>query len=269
MSEISRFENQDGVIKLGTAVLTDEEGKLDVPRLHVFAQKIVEVRAVTGVANLIVVTSAAVARGRERYDRKHGEGSSQGVDEQVLAGLGSAGVNVAWEEAFEQQELDGEKIVLAGQALVTHDELDSAKEGRNLIVSLDKNGEEGVISVINANDLLSPDEVRRDNDYTAAHAAWRKGASFLLYITESGGFKINGTIEREISASDEETLLEHCIEEAGESNGGSGGMKSKIENSALAIRNGVEIVHIGSPDDSFVDMLADDPSNRPGTRVTP
>ena len=248
------------VAKFGSSIVTNDTG-IDKFRIEGYAKQLAQLKKDREIDNLVVVTSGAVVAGRVRYSEMHDYASS--VDEQVLASLGSGAIYTAWGNAFEDQG------ILAGQLLVTHREIDSV-EGDILAGALQKNADEGVVTVTNENDLLSDEELKKlayggDNDGLASHIAKRIRANTLLLLTDVGGFKLNGEVQREISASERETLLSQC-DGIGK---GKKGMAGKVEAAIDAFQepDGVRTVHIGHAGGFYEDMLSDIPDGRPGTRV--
>ena len=166
------------VVKVGSAVLTDENGLKDevianIARELSFLQE-------TG-REVILVTSGAVAAGR----RKVGPGvkiSTELKVKQALAAIGQGHLMHAYEKAFDKHD---QKVA---QVLLTHSDLSSRDRYlnvRNTILSL---FDFGVIPIINENDTVSVEELRfGDNDTLGALIANMIGADMFIILTDVDG----------------------------------------------------------------------------------
>ena len=174
------------VVKVGSAVLTDENGLKDevianIARELSFLQE-------TG-REVILVTSGAVAAGRRKVgpDVKI---STELKVKQALAAIGQGHLMHAYEKAF------GEHDQKVAQVLLTHSDLSSRDRYlnvRNTILSL---FDFGVIPIINENDTVSVEELRfGDNDTLGALIANMIGADMFVILTDVDGLYTASPLE--------------------------------------------------------------------------
>lgn len=164
------------VVKFGSDLVANEDGVMQ-DTLNMYA------KGLSAERKLIVVSSGAVATGRQRWHEQYGNTE---VDLRILAMLGSGGITAAWQEAFAKQNL------LAGQLLVTHHEIEDGEEGQEFTDTLHANSVAGTVPIVNENDALSNTELMKlatggDNDGLAAHIATVVEARELRIFTENGG----------------------------------------------------------------------------------
>ncbi|MGI9027386.1 MAG: hypothetical protein ACR2FM_00885 [Candidatus Saccharimonadales bacterium] len=240
------------VVKYGSKCLVNGDG-LDHERINLYAQKLAQLR---GRYNIIVVSSGSVAAGKRRCGAAGV--TAKALSNRTHASLGSAGAALAWEQAFMAQN------VLAGQVLVTHYEIDTANEGPVLQQALHENMNSGVVSVVNENDVLSQEELKKiayggDNDGLASHLAVAMHADALLLLTSVEGFLIDNTVQKTVKASTIESLDVHFDVTNSE---GTGSIKSKLIAAADASRGGVRSF-IAHAEADYNDVL----SGRVGTQV--
>jgi len=232
--------NELVVVKYGSSSVANEAG-MDALLLNHYATELVTVKKQY---DLIVVSSGSIAVGRALWGNR--EPLNNGEEfMQTLATIGSGRAFTEWQFALANHGL------MAGQLLVTHHEIDDKDEGNILRKAISANLEADVINIINENDALSTEELRRlsyggDNDRLAAHIARSVGANTLCLMTDVEGLlDDNGA---PISTVTVENSLKAIELAGGAGISGRGGMKSKVESALLAARGGVEahIAHAGA-----------------------
>ncbi|MEN8869285.1 MAG: glutamate 5-kinase, partial [Akkermansiaceae bacterium] len=165
------------VIKIGTGVLTRENGTLDGASL---------VRLVTAVAGLkaqgypcVMVSSGAVGAGVSSLDLTAYPDDVE--TRQAAAAIGQARLMQRYQTIFEQFDLDVAQLLLTGADLQESRERISATMHRLL--------EEGdIIPIVNENDSVAIEELRvGDNDMLSARVAEFLNASQLIMFTTVDG----------------------------------------------------------------------------------
>lgn len=162
----------ENIFKYGSETVANERG-IDQVRIDSYAMQHCQLSG-----GLIIVTSGAVMIGRA--EAPHID------DDQVLAGIGSAGIVVAWKQAFAKHDR------IAGQVLATDDEMSNPGEGSTLRTALYKDIHYGVVPIINTNDKLNIAELAKrhfkgENDGPAAHIAVMMRAKRLGLMTRQNG----------------------------------------------------------------------------------
>lgn len=248
------------VVKFGTESLGNGNGGVDQDRINGHAERLKPLHDDDN--DLLVMTSGAKAEGvrrvlAARQSLRHK--SLHQYSDRTLTMLGSAGVSVAWESAFDRVG------ILAGQVLATHREMHDSQEGPYLKEAYEEARSAYAIPIFNYNDFLSSqkddkDELkeliyRRDNDRYVKDVAIHLGAEVLFFATNDvEGFMANDELKPVIAVSEIEGLKAHIFEDAG--NGmSSGGMDSKLDNAGEAAMAGIE-TYICNANSDFAAIMA-------------
>jgi len=222
------------VIKIGSALLTDNGRGLDRTAIHAWTEQMTSLRQ-SG-CELVLVSSGAVAEGMNRlgWDRRPHEL----VSLQAAAAVGQMGLVEAYESNFQAHGLH------TAQVLLTHDDLVDRTRYLNARSALRKLLSLGVIPVVNENDTVACDELRfGDNDTLAALVANLVEADVLVILTDQ-----QGVYDRDPRHSDDAQLIEdaaagdsrllEAASSASSSGLGLGGMATKVRAAELAARSG-------------------------------
>lgn len=223
------------IVKLGTAVLTDERKQPDHGQMRQLVRQIAEQRK-TG-KEVVIVTSGAVGAGMGvlRYEKR-----PESVSElQACAAVGQSRLMATYEKLFAEFKLH------VAQVLVTHADLQHHERHHNARGTLLTLLKRGVVPIINENDAVSTTELKfGDNDRLSALIAALLPADLLIILTSVDGmFQEFGTPgQRRLSVVSE---INSTIEDLA---GGTtsvtavGGMKSKIQAARIVVRSGLPLV---------------------------
>ncbi|MDO9334793.1 MAG: glutamate 5-kinase [Caulobacter sp.] len=167
------------VVKVGSALVADAaSGDADRVWLTAFAAD--AARLMQGGAQLLVVSSGAVALGRRRLGltRK----ALTLPEKQAAAAAGQSLLMRAWEEAFEPHG----RIV--AQVLMTRDDTEVRRRWLNARATTETLLGLGAVPVVNENDTVVTEEIRYgDNDRLAARVAQMIGADRLVLLSDIDG----------------------------------------------------------------------------------
>ena len=220
------------VIKIGSAVLTDNGQGLSDSFIQQLAKDVVSLRA-RG-CEVILVSSGAVAAGLARLGISE---RPSALDElQAAAAVGQSSLVQAYEAAFAPAG------VLCAQILLSHDDVKSRERYLNARATLQRLLIQGVIPIVNENDTVVTDEIRfGDNDTLAALVANLIDADALLMLTDQQGlFSADPRTHSSATLVDQtdahNTALDAMVSEG--STLGRGGMVSKLRAARLAARSG-------------------------------
>jgi len=206
--------------------------------------------------SIAIVHSGAVVEGKRRFEQVNV--STDNVSPNVLAAMGSAGISEnIWLELMIRK-------MFSAPMLVTHSEMNNQKHLESILTTMEAMEKSDVIPLINANDALELEELRKlpeggDNDQLAAEIAGHWGAHTLLLCTDVDGFMVNGEVQKQVSVSDIDSLQEHIYEP---SKNGTGSMHSKLQAAAYAARMGINAV-IGHAEADYQQII----NNQIGTQV--
>ena len=171
-------DRQRWVIKIGSALLTNDGKGLDVALMQSWVDRMVMLRQ-RGI-EVVIVSSGAVAEGMTRLGWARRPDSVHEL--QAAAAVGQMGLVQAWESCFQRHNLH------TAQVLLTHDDLSDRKRylnGRSTLLTLLGFG---VVPVVNENDTVVTDEIRfGDNDTLAALVANLVEADRLMILTDQEG----------------------------------------------------------------------------------
>jgi glutamate 5-kinase len=237
-------------VKFGTESIVNGTG-IDIDRINDHAERLAPVHEEN---DLVIITSGAVAWAQRRL-RAMGR-DPEDYSRRTRAMLGTAGITVAWEQAFERVG------IVAGQVLLTNLEMTDAKEGPRLLDAYGEARKQQVVPVCNYKDFLSlasdsHDELRKidvyqDNDRFGRELAGILGASTLIMATDGvDGYLEGGEVVHQFHAGRLAELQGRTHEPSEE---GMGGILSKLENSVLAVEAGMR-AFICNADADFAGML--------------
>ena len=248
------------ILKLGTGVVTDQNGALAASRL---ARIIDEVVPALGHRQLILVSSGAVGLGRVRLGL---DGQLKLHEKQMCAAVGQAVLMQYYNMILSKHDLT------AGQVLLTSDDFTNGQRRKNLLATLKEMEDHPIVPVINENDTISTEELEvlgdhsfGDNDHLSTLLAIETKASLLMILTDIDGiFRDRSDYEKGnyLGLVEDLSLLE-SIEVWSSSKMGRGGVASKIAAARLAVENGVPCwISSGLNEENFSQDFSDLAQNK-------
>jgi len=221
------------VIKIGSAVLTDNGRGLNHAAINEWVEQISELKS-RGV-NVVIVSSGSVAEGMVRLgwnSRPHALHQLQ-----AAASVGQMGLIQAYEQSFQRQGFK------TAQVLLTHDDLSNRTRYLNARATIKTLLELSVVPIINENDVVANDELRvGDNDTLAAIIANLISADLLMILTDQDGFfDADPRMNADAKLLDQVKVGDPSLDQAaGDSSGalGRGGMQTKLTAARMAARSG-------------------------------
>lgn len=221
------------VIKIGSALLTDDGKGLNRAAMKLWVQQMVELKKL-GV-ELVLVSSGSVAEGvlRLGWDKRPSD-----VNElQAAAAVGQMGLVQAYESEFAKHDL------LTAQILLTHDDLSNRERYLNASSTIHTLIGHGVVPIINENDTVITDEIKfGDNDTLAALTANLVSADVLVILTDQNGlYDDNPRTNPQATLIYEAKVSRKELETMASSEGGAlgkGGMYTKVIAAQRAARSG-------------------------------
>jgi glutamate 5-kinase len=225
------------VVKIGSALLTNNGVGLNVNAINQWVQQIAHLRE-QGM-EILLVSSGSVAEGMSRLGWRQRPKELYAL--QAAAAVGQMGLVQTYESAFSQYGLH------TAQILLTHDDLSNRQRYLNARSTLRNLLSLGVIPVINENDTVVTDEIRfGDNDTLAALVANLIEADHLVILTDQDGLYESDPRENtDAKLIHEAEVSDPLLDTMAKSTGGvlgKGGMATKLAAARLAARSATSTV---------------------------
>lgn len=232
------------VVKLGTNVLRGDDGNVSLPRIFSFIEDISSL--VHSGKEVIVITSGAVGLGKKRLNLNSTEGTAL---KQACAAIGQSKLMSIYEEGFDSYGL------VAAQILLTEDDFSIRERYLSLRTTFNKLLELGAVPVINQNDTVSTVEISprfanmqvafSDNDKLSALVASELDADLLVILSD-----VDGLYDKNPKEFSDAQIIREVTEVTDEiynmgtdaSEGGRGGMRTKLEAARLVTRFGGKVL---------------------------
>lgn len=249
-------------IKVGSNVLTRPDGTLHITRLSALADQIAALRALGH--EVILVTSGAVACGRSELP--HIAHDLDSVDQrQLFAAVGQAKLIDRYYMLFREYG------ITVGQVLTTKENFADPTHLQNQANCLRVMLQEGVLPIVNENDVVSVTELMfTDNDELAGLIAQMTQSELLIILSNIDGLYTGDPAEpsaqliRCVRASDH---VEGYIAPR-RSSKGRGGMQSKAHVAlSLAAEGTPVVIANGTRPDILLHLMQGD-KDTPCTRFT-
>ncbi len=247
---------QTWVVKVGTRVLTGDDGTLNPARIDHLAEQISIVMD-TG-RKVALVSSGAVGAGMGQLGWKRRPENLRQL--QAAAAVGQAYLIRAYDDGLRRHRRH------AAQLLLTHEDFDSRPRYLNMRNTLHALFECDAVPIINENDTISVDEIKLgDNDQLAAMVTNLLQAPLLVILSVVDGLYRSdpaGTERSEVVRvvpQIDDTVLAF----AGQSRSvlGTGGMQSKLAAARRVTQaGGSVIITSGSQPDPLTRILAAEPA---------
>ncbi|MFA5867490.1 MAG: glutamate 5-kinase [Actinomycetota bacterium] len=211
------------MIKVGSAVVTKETGRLDHKRLAAITEQIADLKAEGN--QVMLVTSGAIAAGLERLGSD--ERPSSIPELQAAASVGQGLLLQQYTGLFE------ERGIHVGQVLLTQYDITHREHYLNATNTFEKLLDFGVVPIVNENDTTVVEEIKfGDNDTLAALVTNLTKADLLVIISDIEGLhtadpRKDGKAKLIAEVEDITPEIEKLAGGAG-SVFGSGGMITKI-----------------------------------------
>ncbi len=232
------------VIKLGTNVLRNTDGEVAISRIYSFIEDISKL--VKQGKEVILVTSGAVGLGKKKLNL---DSTAEDGVKQACAAIGQSRLMSFYENGF------GIFDIPIAQILLTEDDFSLRYKYLSLRTTLNKILEFGVVPIINQNDTVSTIQMNpvlsgtkvcfADNDKLSALVASELDADLLILLTD-----IDGLYTANPKENPDAKLIKKvpCVTDeimalgTDASDGGRGGMRTKLEAAKLVTRFGGKVL---------------------------
>jgi len=234
------------VIKIGSSVLTREDGTIDITRMSAIVDQIVDLRQ-SGM-QIILVSSGAVASGKSALSPK------TKLDivstRQLFSSIGQVKLINQYFTLF------GYKNIVCGQILTTKEDFSTRRHYLNQRNCMSVMLENDVIPIVNENDTISVNELMfTDNDELSGLVATMMNCQTLIILSNIDGI-YNGNpnnpdahVIRKIDTKKDK--IEDYIQTS-KSSSGRGGMQTKYNIARKIAEEGIEVIIANGKKDSIL-----------------
>jgi glutamate 5-kinase len=249
------------VVKIGTHVLTNNKGLLDVKHMAHIVDQIVD--CMKAGVTIIIVTSGAMGAGRAKVELVGKV--NEIVARQVYAAIGQVDLMNVYSRLFKKRR------VRCAQVLASKEDFLGRNHYLNMRNCFEALLYEGIVPIVNENDVVAVDELMfTDNDELAGQIGTMLGVDAVLLLTSVDGLLTGDPNEKgsELikSITCDDTTYEQYIQPT-QSLMGRGGMNTKVRIAKRLAGTGIT-THIlnGKTKNSIKDLLK---GNSIGTRFIP
>jgi glutamate 5-kinase len=228
----SPAQRRPWVIKIGSALLTDEGRGLDRESIRLWVNQMSMLRE-RGV-DVVLVSSGSIVEGISRLGLKKRPEAIYVL--QALAAVGQMGLIQVYESCFQAHGTHTAQILLTHEDVVHRGRYLNARSTLRTLLRY------GVVPVVNENDTVATHEIRLgDNDTLAGLVANLVEAELLIILTDQAGLysadpRKDETAKLVSEGHAGDPALERMAGEGGSL--GRGGMRTKLRAAALAARSG-------------------------------
>ncbi len=231
------------VVKAGTSVLTEapEHRCLDLKVMGDLARQISQLKGLN--AEVLLVTSGAIAAGRELLEPDQDNGDRDIPTRQVLAAVGQSRLMHTYQEMFASH---GSQVA---QTLLTVDDLSDRQSYLNVRNTLRGLLDLGVVPILNENDVVAVDEIGEvfgDNDRLSALVANLVDADLLVILTDTDGLYTadphTDSEARLIPVVDQVDAAVEALAGRDRNPWARGGMATKLDAARLVTTSGITMV---------------------------
>ncbi|MDR2844169.1 MAG: glutamate 5-kinase [Candidatus Symbiothrix sp.] len=254
------FQFKRIAVKIGSNVLTKEDGTLDTGRMSALVAQVALLHR-KGV-EIILISSGAVASGRSELKvQKQLDAVSQ---RQLFSAVGQAKLINRYYELFREHR------IICGQVLTTKENFSSRRHYLNQKHCMNVMLESGVIPIVNENDTISVTELMfTDNDELSGLIATMMGAEALIILSNIDGIydgnpnHPDANVIRSIENGGKDIS---AYIQSGKSAFGRGGMLTKYHIARKVAEEGVTVIIANGKQENILPQLLEKDSQQLCTR---
>ena len=250
------------VIKVGSNVLTRDNGKLDVTRVSAIVDQVAWLKGQGH--DVVLVSSGAVACGRRELKVDHDLDSVE--QRQLFSALGQVKLIGLYYDLFREHNLH------VGQVLTMKENFEQGEQYDNQKACMEVMLDNGVIPVVNENDTVCVTELMfTDNDELSGLIAGMIGARTLVLLSNIDGVYTGNPSDpasqliRHVKPSD---CLDGFIQQS-KSPAGRGGMASKYNTARTVAAKGIRVIIANGTREHILTDILEKPSETPFTEFIP
>lgn len=249
------------VVKVGSNVLTQTGGKLNVTRVSALVDQIAWMRHHG--YEVILVTSGAVACGRRELLIDHELDSVE--QRQLFSAVGQVKLVNLYYDLFREYGMHMGQVLTMKENFLTEEQYQNQRACMEVML------QNGVIPVVNENDTVCVTELMfTDNDELSGLIARMMKVDMLILLSNIDGLYTGDPSHPEsrlIRKVHPDEDLEEFIQ-TGKSSAGRGGMASKYHTASMLSREGVCVIIANGGRENILPDLINNPEETPHTEFT-
>lgn len=237
------------VVKVGTNVLTDTQGNLDISVIQSIAKQIATLKK-TGI-KVILVSSGAVGAGKASFQLQNVKDDT--IQRQVYSAIGQVKLMNLYSNFFKEHNM------YCAQVLATKEDFAGGSHYENMKNCFKGMLLDDIIPIVNENDVVSLKELMfTDNDELAGLTAFLIEAEALIILSNIDGF-YNGHPKDPAAQVISNVRLSENPEQfvqTDKSSQGRGGMQSKLDTAIRCTSKSIDtILANGKRADILLDII--------------
>ena len=250
------------VVKVGSNVLTRDDGKLDVTRMSALVDQIAWLKQHGH--EVILVSSGAVACGRSELPVKHSLDSVE--QRQLFSALGQVKLIGLYYNLFREFHIHVGQVLTMKENFVQGEPYENQRACMRVML------ENGVLPIVNENDTVCVTELMfTDNDELSGLIAQMMEADTLILLSNIDGIYTGkpGQPESRLiqKVAPDDDLSAYIQTE--KSAFGRGGMHSKYTTASRVQKAGIRVIIANGNRDDILIGLTQSPGTTPHTEFTP
>lgn len=250
------------VVKVGSNVLTNAKGKIDVTRLSALVDQIAWLREHR--YDVVLVSSGAVACGRGEMSASFALDTVE--QRQLFSAIGQVKLVNLYYDFFREYNL------CVGQVLTMKQNFEPGEQYNNQRACIELMLDNGVIPIVNENDTVSVTGLMfTDNDELSGLIARMIGARTLVILSNIDGIFTGSPDDPQselITTVRPGDDLARYIQDT-RSKGGRGGMVSKHHTARAVAEAGIRVIIANGKRDAILPALIEKPAETPHTEFIP
>ncbi len=250
-------------IKIGSNVLTRDDGKLDITRMSSLVDQIADLHR-QGI-EILLISSGAVASGKSEINI--GKQLDAVSSRQLYSAIGQAKLINRYYDLFREQGICCGQVLTTKESFSTRTQYLTQKHCMEVMLN------HHVIPIVNENDTISVTELMfTDNDELSGLIATMMNADTLIILSNVNGIYTgnpadpNSQLLPQIIPGQQD--LEAYIQ-SGKSSFGRGGMLTKCKIACQVAEEGIEVIIANGKRDNILNLILHQPEKTLCTRFVP
>ena len=250
-------------IKIGSNVLTRNDGKLDITRMSSLVDQIADLHR-QGI-EILLISSGAVASGKSEINI--GKQLDAVSSRQLYSAIGQAKLINRYYDLFREQG------ICCGQVLTTKESFSTRTQYLTQKYCMEVMLNHHVIPIVNENDTISVTELMfTDNDELSGLIATMMNADTLIILSNVNGIYTGNPVDPNSQLLPQIIPGQQDLEtyiQSGKSSFGRGGMLTKCKIASQVAEEGIEVIIANGKRDNILNLILHQPEKPLCTRFVP